>query len=229
MTKCARILVAVSFVLMSYQAFSQKKEANNGNSEQIKQEAVEMRNKVNKYMSEKLILNEAPSSASESLSNTIIQQRAEIDKLMERLQKLEMLVNTQLINNSKKIDAHHYSEHATIDDLTDVVPGSYAHIGEKKLLLFYAFDSHRLNAQQVAAIKIFLYNKDTSSIQVNAFTDIFGSENYNNKLAAKRCKAAIKYIPGKKASINITPEAGCGLLNRIDSRKCRRVELILSN
>jgi outer membrane protein OmpA-like peptidoglycan-associated protein len=226
MTKFFRILIAASFLLLSSQAFSQKKDADN---QQIQREAVEMRNKINKYMSEKLILNDVPAVGLDSTNQTLFNQRAEIDYLRERLQKLEELVKMQLIKNNKKIDAFHYSEDATTDDLIDIVPGTYVHIGEKKLLLFYAFDSHKLNKQQIGAIKVFFHNKNTTNIQVNAFTDIFGSDNYNNKLADKRCKAVIKQLPDKKANTNISTEAGCGQLNRIDSRKCRRVEIILGN
>jgi hypothetical protein len=97
MTKCFRILVAASFLLFSNQAFSQKKDADN---QQIQREAVEMRNKVNKYMSEKLILNDVPANAIDSSSQTLINQRVEIDYLKERLQKLEELVKVQLIKNN---------------------------------------------------------------------------------------------------------------------------------
>jgi outer membrane protein OmpA-like peptidoglycan-associated protein len=180
-------------------------------------------------MSEKLILNDVPAVGLDSTNQTLFNQQAEIDYLKVRLQKLEELVKTQLVKSNKKIDAFHYSEDATTDDLTDILPGTYAHIGEKKLLLFFAFDSHKLNKQQIGAIKVFLHNKSATNIQVNAFTDIFGSDDYNNKLADKRCKAVIKQLPDKKVKTNNSPEAVCGQLNRIDSRKCRRVEIILGN
>jgi len=55
MINYSRIVMAVFILLCSFDAFAQKTDSDSSsNNQQIKQQAVEMRNKVNKYIAEKL-------------------------------------------------------------------------------------------------------------------------------------------------------------------------------
>ncbi|MFN9581445.1 MAG: hypothetical protein ACK566_02080 [Bacteroidota bacterium] len=236
MIKYSRFVVAVFSLLFALPVLSQKSKSDTSstNSQQIKQQAVEMRNKVNKYIADKLNTEEPGSGVVsneiiDSLISRLTRQDTEIDALNKRMLALEKLVSEQAKNRNKKIDSHRYSEDATLDDITDVTPGSYALIGNNKLLLFYAFDAYRLNVKQISAIRKFLSNKTASVIQMRAYTDDVGTEKYNAKLATNRCNTALKNVPKQTAKIMSMPEAGCGSVNTLDKEKCRRVEIILEN
>jgi outer membrane protein OmpA-like peptidoglycan-associated protein len=236
MINYSRIVMAVFILLCSFDAFAQKTDSDSSsNNQQIKQQAVEMRNKVNKYIAEKLNMEESVIGNGEiidSIISRLSKQDDEIDALNKRLQGLEKLFQEQAKSKpgsgSKKIDSHHYADDATVDDLTDIIPGSYAQIGNNKLLVFYAFDAYILSAEQVSAISEFVSNKDVQKIDIQAYTDTFGSENYNNRLAVNRCRAVLKSIPKtQRAKMASSPKAGCGAMTVRDSRKCRRAEIIL--
>lgn len=216
-----RLAAVFTLLLISFAAIAQTRDSS---SAEIQRQALEMREKLNRYMSDKLLTTEKRYDTGvqvffDSISTQLYKQQAEIDALKQRFAKLEEMVsNGETGGRNKKNEAGAYTGPAS------------EQISENQLNLYFAFDEYKLSTEQVQALKTFLKNKKIKRVRVSAYTDWRGTEQHNTKLAQNRSQSVIKILNQLVIHYQVLEKGACATANEHTPEKaqwCRRVEVVI--
>lgn len=239
-----RFSIALTLVLLlsGLDAYSQTKDSSNA---EIKKQALEMREKLNKYMADKLMVEEVKKDTGlkvffDSISLQLHNQKEEIEKLKQQFNRLEQaLINGEVYTSEgghqkgkgRKGRGGSY-DGATEEEDSIVLVQGFQRYGERQLNLYFAFDSYTLSKKQKQAVADFIKGKQiTKRVTIQGFTDWMGTESHNATLAENRCKALIKRLNILKIHYKTSTRFKCDVGNEYTPGKaqwCRRVELIIN-
>ena len=222
-------LILAVFILGFGHTYAQTKR--DSSNAEIKQQALEMRVKLNKYLADNL-LEEGKKDTGlqvfiDSISHVVSKQQKEINELNEKLNTMFKLVQ------SGDFEAKSSSSQALQQNLMvrEVVKGkSYHIVNQNQLNLYFAFDSDKLSKEQILVLKNFIKSKKAKSLSLAGFTDWMGSEQYNQYLALNRANAVKKQISNLGLNIEILSNTICNnnsVYNDHTAKWCRRVEIII--
>ena len=225
MTKVLKTLLMSCALLACYAGHAQTQR--DSNNAEIKKQALEMRERVNKYMADKLMeqpatpngggtLNAATKSMIDSIANLIALQQAQISQLATNFTELKKAVETVA---KKQVNA----------EIKDVLEAGFQMVGPNQLILYFPFDGYQLNAAQIKVLGKFMGAKQIKSITLKGYTDWVGTERHNSALAKFRCGNVALNI-GKRCT-NIKQEVfiNCSTEDRnVKTQLCRKVEIYLN-
>lgn len=210
---------------------------------EIQKQALEMREKLNKYMAERLLLEEqkndpALRSFVDSVSNQLYQQQEEIEKLKEQFKRLEeALINGGTYTPGdgsaipvKQAGAGRNGKPAAQDQENGQVYPTFQRYGDKQLNLYFAFDEYKLSKEQITELRAFLKGKKIRRVTVNGYTDWKGTEKHNATLGDKRCKSVVRILNQLIIHYATNSNHNCDNNNDYSPEKarwCRRVEVII--
>ncbi len=198
---------------------------------EIKQQAIEMREKLNKYMADKLLEEQVKKDPGvqvffDSISTTLTNQQLEITKLKEQFERLEKQLNDGVYTNGTP-------KLRQIQDsmIADVARGVAFHrVSDKQLNLYFPFDRFGLTKDQRAELRSFLSSQKAIVVKVNGYTDWMGTEKHNKELAANRCGSIVKVVNGFRIRHKVSTNINCNnneVYNAQTAKWCRRVEVII--
>jgi outer membrane protein OmpA-like peptidoglycan-associated protein len=218
-----RIAAVFTLLLISLAAVAQTRDSS---SAEIQKQALEMREKLNRYMADKLLTGEKRQDTGvqvffDSISTQLYKQQSEIEELKQRFARLEeMIQNGEIGGNSKK------QKNGTS---VPAVPAS-EQVSERQLNLYFAFDEYKLSAEQVQALKAFLKDKKIKRVRVSGYTDWRGTEQHNTKLANNRSQSVVKILNQLIIHYQVLEKGECVTANEHTPEKaqwCRRVEVVI--
>lgn len=198
---------------------------------EIRQQAIEMREKLNKYMADKLLEEQVKKDPGvqvffDSISTTLTNQQLEINKLKEQFERLEKQLNDGMYTNgAPKL---RQIQDSMIADLARGV--AFHKVSDKQLNLYFPFDRFGLTKDQRAALRSFLSSQKAMVVKVNGYTDWMGTEQHNKELANNRCLSVVKVVNGFRIRHKISTNINCNnneVYNAQTAKWCRRVEIIL--
>lgn len=197
------------------------------NNAEIQKQALEMRERVNKYMADKLmeqpvttngsgVLNAATKSMIDSIANIISLQQAQINQLSTNFKELKNVVETVV----KKQDD---------SETKEIVEAGYQLVNSNKLILYFPFDGYQLSSIQIKVLGKFMGTKRIKSITLKGYTDWVGTERHNNALAKFRCGNVALNIGKRCANIRQEVYINCSTEDRnVKTQLCRKVEIYLN-
>lgn len=232
------LVLSLILLCMGLGANAQTKDSSNA---EIKKQAMEMREKLNKYMADKLMVDDAKKNPAlndllDSISMQLHSQQEEIDKLKQQFNRLEqaLMNGSGYIPENGKLNksGKWVREGSTEEEDSIVLAQGFQRYGDRQLNLYFAFDSYTLSKSQKKEIADFMKGKTiTKRVTVQGFTDWKGTEKYNAGLAENRCKALIKRLNILKIHYKTSTRFKCDVNNEYTPSKaqwCRRVELIIN-
>lgn len=224
MTKVLKTVLMSCALLVCYTSNAQTQR--DSNNAEIKKQALEMRERVNKYMADKLMeqpatgnagtLNAATKSMIDSIAGLIATQQAQLNQLATNFTELKKAVETV---SKKQANA----------EIKDVLEAGYQLVGPNQLVLYFPFDGYQLNAAQIKVLGKFMGTKRIKSMTLKGYTDWVGTERHNSALAKFRCGNVALNI-GKRCT-NIKQEIfiNCSTEDRnVKTQLCRKVEIFLN-
>ncbi len=207
-------LFALFFLLLeiSYTSYGQQDSAK-AERDAVKQEMMEMNEKINSYLSDKTASNESRmiqelnkkwSHFADSVKAQLAMQQLEIADLKARLKALE----------EKK------------PETPEVVTTKFDNV---LAVLYFDMGSYSLSAENKATVKKIVQEHGNKILQLVAYTDWIGNNEYNQNLSKQRAKAVQDeltslgfliqnmriYSRGKMADEN----------EKLSAKECRRVEI----
>jgi outer membrane protein OmpA-like peptidoglycan-associated protein len=217
-------ILPILFILLSTNVFGQTpKDTNNA---QIKQQAVQMREKINNYLSDKLAEEKKAYGNglhSDSLLNVINNQNNEINLLNSKLKFLEEKIN--YIDGYNKLTA----EQSNGPFVNPSTGQNYIQYANKQLNVFFSFNDFTLTDKQTEAIENFLSSKNIKHIKIVSYTDWRGKSKVNTLIAKKRAQAVTKLLKNKTYSVLVNTQCSPNMTNEgLNSQWCRRIEIILN-
>jgi outer membrane protein OmpA-like peptidoglycan-associated protein len=218
----------ILFIIVANIAFAQKPK-NDSTSAEIKQQALEMRDKVNKYMADRLLIDDSPKTPAlnillDSVSKMLNKQQEQIELLKNTILELNESVEKQIDGTQEKIRFTQLSIASS-----HAIPGGFKQLDNKSMVFFLPFDAYKLSASQIKVLKKFIEGKTINSIKVYSYTDKSGTEEYNMNLAQKRANEFVEYLSlESNVLIEQKHTAGCGTGDINNDNWCRRVELFLN-
>lgn len=203
-----------------------KKDSSNA---EVKKQAVEMRDKLNNYLAERLAEEKKQmvvqgNGLNDTLLNTITTQQVELDVLKEKYQALEALVEN--LNATNQMSA----EKANGAFVNPSTGGNYIQYADKQLNIFFSFNDNTLNENQITVLNNFLANKKNKRARVISYTDWRGKPKVNNQIGKKRAATITSILKGKVKSytVNINTKCNMSMTNEgLNAQWCRRIEIIL--
>ena len=217
------LLFFISAAHVSYCQVSKK----DSSSAEIKQQAIEMREKLNKYMAERLGTTNSSSGNSsliDSIANMFAKQQMELKELKAKFELLE----TNLTQGKYPLNAG-----TKPDSVVKSKPNGkgftrkYDQPSDKRLIVYFPFDVFDLTVEQIQVIKQFMAaQKDIQSVTLHGYSDWIGNENHNRQLKVDRCLSVKKHLPAKK-TIRIFSHVKCNALLDTAPEDCRKVEIIV--
>jgi outer membrane protein OmpA-like peptidoglycan-associated protein len=227
MTSVKKIFSVFIVILISTQLFAQTKK--DSTTAEIKQQAIEMRDKVNRYMADKLLMDDLQRNPAllillDSVSKMIANQQNQIEQLKQKLSDLDGSVEKQIIETKGDLLSTQMNLASK-----EAKPGGFKQISDNRMVFFLPFDVYKLNSKQKNGLQKFIDNKKYKSVIINSYTDAKGTEEYNSALAEKRANEIELYLT-QKSNVNIKkiPTAGCGAGDVNNPNWCRRVEITLN-
>lgn len=227
MTNLPKIVASLVVLLFTSNLFAQTKK--DSTTAEIKQQAIEMRDKVNRYMADKLLMDDLQKNPAllillDSVSKMIAAQQTQIEQLKQKLSDLDGSVEKQIIETKGDLLSTQMNLASK-----EAKPGGFKQISDNRIVFFLPFDVYKLNTKQKNGLQKFINNKKYKSVTINSYTDAKGTEQYNSALAEKRANEIELYLT-QKSNVNIkkSPTAGCGSGDINNHNWCRRVEIILN-
>lgn len=224
------LLLTMLFAGVHLQAQTKKDSSN----AEIKKQALEMREKLNNYLADKLednkninslvIKGAAGGYMNDSLVNTILLQQMELNVLKEKYQALEAVVENLNSYNQMSADK---ANGAFVNPSTG---GNYIQYADKQLNLYFSFNEYELNENQKEVLNTFLANQKGKRAKVISYTDWRGKSKVNNQIGKKRANTVTKILKGKVKSyaVNINTKCNINMANEgLNAQWCRRIEIIL--
>lgn len=229
-SKTFKYVLGIGFLFFGLSNINAQTKRDSSNTE-IRQQAIEMREKLNKYMADKLLEEQVKKDPGvqvffDSISTTLTNQQLEINKLKEQFERLEKQLNDGVYSNGTP-------KLRQIQDslISDVARGVAFHrVGDKQLNLYFPFDRFGLTKDQRAALRSFLSSQKAMVVKVNGYTDWMGTEQHNKELAANRCLSVVKVVNGFRIRHKVSTNINCNnnqVYNAQTAKWCRRVEIIL--
>jgi hypothetical protein len=229
-SKTFKYILGIGFLFFGLSNTNAQTKRDSSNTE-IRQQAIEMREKLNKYMADKLLEEQVKKDPGvqvffDSISTTLTNQQLEINKLKEQFERLEKQLNDGVYTNGTP-------KLRQIQDslISDVARGVAFHrVGDKQLNLYFPFDRFGLTKDQRAALRSFLSSQKAMVVKVNGYTDWMGTEQHNKELAANRCLSVVKVVNGFRIRHKVSTNINCNnnqVYNTETAKWCRRVEIIL--
>lgn len=212
MTKLKLFALCLLLLVVSYTSYGQQDSAK-ADRDAVKQEMLEMNEKINSYLSDKTASNESRliqelnkkwSHFVDSVKSQLIVQQLEIADLKARLKALE----------EKK------------PETPEVVTTKFDNV---LAVLYFDMGSYALSVENKATIKKLVQEHGNKILQLVAYTDWIGNNEYNQNLSNQRAKAVQDeltslgfliqnmriYSRGKMAEEN----------EKLSAKECRRVEI----
>ncbi|MDP3930599.1 MAG: OmpA family protein [Bacteroidota bacterium] len=220
-------LLIVLFLFGFSQIYAQNKR--DSSNAEIKQQAVEMREKLNKYLADNLLEEQIKKDTGvqvffDSMSTMISKQQSEINRLKEQFEQLEKQLNQGTMNAGSPKQKQHKM-------VADMARGTSFHwVGDNQLNLYFPFDGSELSAEQQAELRILLKSQKGIRVKLNGYTDWVGGEKHNKKLASNRCLSAVKFCKEFKIPYKISSYTKCNtyeVYSDETAKWCRRVEIII--
>jgi outer membrane protein OmpA-like peptidoglycan-associated protein len=220
--------IGLLFLGLSHTQAQTKRDSSNA---EIRQQAVEMREKLNKYMADKLLEEQVKNDPGvqvffDSISNTLNKQQQEINNLKEQFANLEKLLNDgAFTNGTPKLRQKQDSI------IANVARGAAFHrVSDKQLNLYFAFDRFGLTKEQRTELRKFIGSQKHMLVKINGFTDWMGTEIHNKELASNRCLSVVKVVNGFRIRHMVSTNINCNnneVYNAQKAKWCRRVEVII--
>ncbi len=212
MTRLKLFALCLLLLVMSYTSYGQQDSAK-AERDAVKQEMMDMNEKINSYLSDKTASNESRmiqdlnkkwSHFADSVKAQLAMQQLEIADLKARLKALE----------EKK------------PETPEVVTTKFDNV---LAVLYFDMGSYTLSAENKATIKKIVQEHGNKILQLVAYTDWIGNNEYNQNLSNQRAKAVQDeltslgfliqnmriYSRGKMADEN----------EKLSAKECRRVEI----
>lgn len=217
-------------------------------SAEIKKQAQEMRDKLNKYMADKLGTSEnggkgvSPETISliDSVADMLSKQQLEIDALKTKFNEIEVmkarlaLLESDVQNGTVGGKVNSAKSKKTGKGFKPVdsamsLAGSSSIKDEHTIILYFSFDNFDLTDTQIRDIKDFIAShKKIGNINIKGYTDWRGTEQYNQKLCINRSFAVKKVIKRKGAKISLAAVTNCNAETAGGVPQfCRKVELVV--
>jgi outer membrane protein OmpA-like peptidoglycan-associated protein len=225
-----KYILGFALVILGLSKVNAQTKRDSSNAE-IKQQAIEMREKLNKYMADKLLEEQVKKDPGvqvffDSISTTLTNQQLEINKLKEQFERLEKQLNDGVYTNGtpklRKI------QDSMINDVARGV--AFHRVSDKQLNLYFPFDRFGLTKDQRAELRSFLSSQKAIVVKVNGYTDWMGTEKHNKELAANRCGSIVKVVNGFRIRHKVSTNINCNnneVYNVQTAKWCRRVEVII--
>ena len=225
-----KYILGFALVILGLSNVNAQTKRDSSNAE-IKQQAIEMREKLNKYMADKLLEEQVKKDPGvqeffDSISTTLTNQQLEINKLKEQFERLEKQLNDGVYTNGtpklRKI------QDSMINDVARGV--AFHRVSDKHLNLYFPFDRFGLTKDQRAELRSFLSSQKAIVVKVNGYTDWMGTEKHNKELAANRCGSIVKVVNGFRIRHKVSTNINCNnneVYNVQTAKWCRRVEVII--
>lgn len=229
-SKTFKYVLGIGFLFFGLSNINAQTKRDSSNTE-IRQQAIEMREKLNKYMADKLLEEQVKKDPGvqvffDSISTTLTNQQLEINKLKEQFERLEKQLNDGVYSNgTPKL---RQAQDSLINDVARGV--AFHRVGDKQLNLYFPFDRFGLTKDQRAALRSFLSSQKAMVVKVNGYTDWMGTEQHNKELAANRCLSVVKVVNGFRIRHKVSTNINCNnnqVYNAQTAKWCRRVEIIL--
>lgn len=213
-------------VMLSAASFAQTKK--DTTTADIKKEAMQMRETVNKYLADKLQTEQEKTVGGPLDAKTA----AFLDSIAK------VLTNQQLQLNSLTTDFKAMEQ--KVDKVTKRVEKAATNNGpvtgvtklsETVLVLYFPFDGHQLTPYQIAALNKFIGKKKYKSITIKAYTDWNGTEKHNSSLSHRRGQEVRRTMEVTTAKIKNEYFTNCDNLNEFGEKQsylCRKVEVVLN-
>ncbi len=222
-----RKLGLIAFLIMlSAASFAQTKK--DTTTADIKKEAMQMRETVNKYLADKLQTEQEKTVGGPLDAKTA----AFLDSIAK------VLTNQQLQLNSLTTDFKAMEQ--KVDKVTKRVEKAATNNGpvtgvtklsETVLVLYFPFDGHQLTPYQIAALNKFIGKKKYRSITIKAYTDWNGTEKHNSSLSNRRGQEVRRTMEVTTAKIKNEYYTNCDSVNEFGEKQsylCRKVEVVLN-
>lgn len=229
-SKQAKYIFSIALMVLGLSNVSAQTKRDSSNAE-IKQQAIEMREKLNKYMADKLLEEQVKKDPGvqvffDSISTTLNKQQQEINELKEQFANLEKLLNEGAYTNGTP------KQKQILDSMiSDVARGVAFHrVSDKQLNLYFPFDRFGLTKDQRAELRSFLSSQKAIVVKVNGYTDWMGTEKHNKELASNRCLSIVKVVNGFRIRHKVSTNINCNnneVYNVQTAKWCRRVEVII--
>lgn len=225
------------FLLMFIPAFVFAQKEND--QAEIQKQAVEMREKINKYMADKLLVEEKKKDSSvhqviDSISQKLAEQHLEIERLKQQFAKIEQALISGDFSKLNGSTQNGVVPNAiqTYDQERDsiAVRNGFQYHGDKQLNLYFPFDRYGLTRGQKEELRKFLAGKNIKLVYVSGYTDWIGTENHNFELGKNRCNTVIKILNEMVIHYKVNSDFKCNNYSDFSSRKarwCRRVEIVI--
>lgn len=221
-----KLTIFLTFLLFSSKnLFAQTpKDSNNA---QIKQQAVQMRERINNYLSDKLAEEKKQNGSgflSDSLLHIIDFQKKELNQLNQKIVFLEEKINN--IDGYNKLTA----EQSNGPFVNPGTGQNYIQYANKQLNLFFSFNDYTLTNKQIEVIQIFLSNQKNKRAKIISYTDWQGKSKANTLIAQKRALAVTKQLKGKVKSyaVLVNTKSTPNMTNEgLNAQWCRRIEIVL--
>ncbi|TAE85275.1 MAG: hypothetical protein EAY81_06640 [Bacteroidetes bacterium] len=230
MTKSA-LYVLLFFIGVAQSSYGQLSKKDSSNAE-IKQQAVEMRIKLDKYMAEKLGTTTPNNSTPynqltlDSFRLLFKRQHEELQELKSKFELLEhdLTSGKYAMSNNRKSD----SAYTKSDRIKNTPPVKYEQPNNKLLIVYFPFDEYELTDDQIQTIQQFIAKQTkTKSITLYGYTDWVGNEKYNKQLKLDRCLAVRRNLK-TKSSVKIVVNRSCSISSPDTSPDyCRKVEIVV--
>lgn len=196
---------------------------------EIKQQALEMREKLNKYLADNLLEEQIKKDTGiryffDSLSIVVTKQQQEINKLQAKFEQLEKHLSAGGISSGSPKQRRERM-------LADMARGVAFHwVNDHQLNLYFPFDSYEFTAEQEAELRSLLTSQKRMRVKISGYTDWVGAEKHNKKLARNRCSSAEKLCKELKVTYSISGYSKCetqDIYSDESAKWCRRVEVIV--
>lgn len=216
MTKILRFLFVFYLLFVGLNLTAQTDSANM----QIQKEALQMRETLNQYLSDKLLVK--PTNKNVATRTTLIDSICEV--ISQQYQEMEMLKQ-----NYSQIAVSVAGVKSAQENIlkSNVLLDGIKRVNDTILEVYFAFDSDYLSANQQQVIHKFIGRKSIKGITLSGYCDYVGNEKYNQNLSKKRCLAVKRCITRKQIKVNINSFEPCNLNNRNDALFCRKVVIVL--
>ncbi|MCF8255688.1 MAG: hypothetical protein K9H61_13385 [Bacteroidia bacterium] len=216
MVKSLYLTFFTLLLLFSNRVFSQT----DSTKSEIQKEALQMRETLNKYLSNQLLTNEGTGNSNvkatlvDSISTLISKQHMELELLKTSLKDIE-----------KAMDEIRQKQQAL--ESSDILVSGVKSLGTNSLELFFSFDGAKLTEQQILTLNRFIGNQKISQIELTGYSDWVGSERYNKKLGKRRCNSVKQSIFRKGIKVVFAEPIVLAENSFSDASFCRKVLVIL--
>lgn len=215
MTKKSRVVLTFILVVISALHVIAQTE---GEKKQIQKEAIQMRENLNKYLSDKLLIKQTVGCANcmliDSVSTIISKQYEELEMLKKSVEEMSATLKALKSRQEQIIK-------------TSILASGIRSVNDTILELYFAFDSYSVSVDQKNALNKLIGNREIRQVELSGYCDNTGTEAYNRKLSRKRCNAVKRSITRRFVKVKMNKYQVCDDLSD-DPMFCRKVVIVLN-